>query len=102
MNRYLVALNDVKTFSESAIKEPETIRERFQEKYPPEVLYEEGDKDKPRVIGCDQLRPMVIYVWFTKDRTEVWRDKEILQNALFCSSAVYDDNPLHNLNESTI
>ena len=47
---YLVALNSVnsdpKTFSESAIQDPENIRATFEEKYPPEILYEEGDKEK--------------------------------------------------------
>ena len=100
---YLVALNDVnsdpKTFSESAIQDPENIRARFKWKYPPEVLYEEGDKGKSKVFGRDVLQPGVIYVWFTKEGAELWRDPEILQNALFCSLAVYEYNPLHFLEE---
>ena len=56
---YLVALNSVnsdpKTFSESAIQDPENIRARFKRKYPPEILYEEGDKEKSKVFGRDEL-----------------------------------------------
>ena len=100
---YLVALNSVnsdpKTFSESAIQDPENIRARFKQKCPPEILYEEGDKEKSKVFGRDVLVPGVIYVWFTKERSEPWRDPEILQNALFCSLAVYEYNPLQYLEE---
>ena len=100
---YLVALNNVnndpKTFSESAIKDPENIRARFKEKYPPEILYEEGYKEKSKVFGRDILETGVVYVWFTRERAEVWRDPEILQNALFCSIAVYEYNPLYFLED---
>ena len=103
MHFYLVALNcvnsDPKTFSKSAIQDPENIRSRFREKYPPEMLYEEGDKEKRKVFGRDVLQPGVVYVWFTKERAELWRDPEILQNALFCSSAVYEYNPLNFLED---
>ena len=48
-------------------------------------------------MGQDLLTPGVVYVWLTKK--EPWEDLEILQNALTCTRAVYEDNPLQYLKE---
>ena len=99
MLRFFVALNDadgdLKHFDESSIKDPEKIRAKFKEKHPPVVLYEEGDKEKGRIVTQDVLTPGIVYVWLTKK--EPWEDREILQNAFICSRAVYEDNPFQYL-----
>ena len=92
MPRYFVALDDVdgdiiKQFDELSITDPEKIRQKFREREPPVVLYEEGDWTKGKVVGQDVFKPgPVIYLWLVKK--EAWEEPEILQNALFCSTAV--------------
>ena len=94
--RFVVALGDaVKQFDELSIKDPEKIRDKFKEKTCPEVLYEGGDREKGRIIGQDSLSPGVVYVWYLKK--EPWEVPEIVQNALYCSQAVYKENPYQYL-----
>ena len=104
MVRYFLALNDAnsppQSFDEAAIKDPEIIRSRFKEKYTPEIVYEEGDRSKGKAVGQDELEPGVVYVWFSK-KTEVWKDHQILQSAMFCAGAVYEDNPFSYLKKKS-
>ena len=93
--RYFVALNDAendaKQFDEPSINDPEKIREKFREKMCPTVLYEDGDREKGRIVGQDSLSRGVVYVWYIKK--EPWEVPEVVQNALFCCQAVYKKNP---------
>ena len=88
-------LGPCEQFDEKTIKDPEKIRKKFKQKTKPEVLYEEGVKEKVKVVGSDDLTPNHVYVWFVNKKQ--WEDPEILQNALFCSRAVYEGNPLQYL-----
>ena len=101
---YLVALDDVNAacqwFDELSIKDPDEIRRKFKEKQPPKVLYEEGDRMKARVVGQDEFIPGTVYVWFAEKKA--WEKPDILQNALFCSKAVYEENPLQYLKQCKI
>ena len=101
MPRYFVVLDDIngdiiKQFDELSITDPEKIRQKFREKEPPVILYEEGDRMKGKIVGQDIFKPgPVIYLWSVKK--EAWEEPELLQNALFCSTAVYEKNPFQYL-----
>ena len=107
MPRYLVALDEadgqLEQFNGESI-DPEKIRERFRQTTPPEVLHEvndEGHIERAVVVGNDEdkvtPKARAIYVWFVHKKP--WEDPEILQNALFCSEAVYERNPFMHLKE---
>ena len=99
-----MALDDVdgdnlRQFDELSIRDPDKIRAKFGEKNPPEVLYEDGDRKRGKIVGRDEFKQGHVYVWLVNKAA--WEEPEILQNALFCSTAVYKENPLAYLKGGT-
>ena len=55
--------NDARRFSIEDANHPEKIREKFQEKTAPIIIYEEGDMTKGKLFGKDILEDSKTYVW---------------------------------------
>ena len=98
MGRITIALDDIDkgptaSFSEENARDADKIRRKFKQDKAPIFIYEDGDKEKRKEVGKDQLYAGSFYVWKTEQ--ELWENKEIIQNALVCSTAVYKENPYH-------
>ena len=70
-------------FNADKVKSPDHIKSAFREDVAPTFVFEENCDEKRKEIGRDDLKPNVIYVWRIKK--EIWEEKELVQNALFCS-----------------
>ena len=87
-------------FNISSEKLADKIAEFFKRSRPPEFLYDVTDNLKSRSIRVlpekAQLSEERQYLW-VEDKNH-WQDKTLVQNALFCSKAAYQKNPLTYLN----
>ncbi|XP_063710828.1 uncharacterized protein LOC134839263 isoform X1 [Symsagittifera roscoffensis] len=74
------------------------IAREFQKVHPPQILFDiTEDENNPAQIATETnpLVPGRFYRWKTAE--EKWQNKELVQNALFCSLASYEDRPLSYL-----
>jgi len=99
MARVFIALDNIdgviKQFDVEEVKDAENIREKLKQDETPHFVYEDGDIEKRKEIGKDDLIPGCIYVWLTKKN--LWENRMIVQNALFNAEAVYKSNPFTTL-----
>ena len=62
-------------------------------------MEEHGEYVNSLLIGQHTFEHKETYIW--KIKQEIWNDKIKVQNALFCSMAMYEDHPFHFLNNNT-
>ena len=77
---------------------PAKIAGRFQRDRPPTFLYDVTDNldNRDPEILLSELSEGKKYLWV--EHEDHWQDKKLVQNALFCSKAAYQKNPLEYLN----
>ena len=79
------------------------IAREFQKEHPPQILYDiTEDEENPEVIVTENKSLVAGRSYWWKLHGEKWQDKELVQNALFCSLASYDDRPLRFLKDNKI
>ena len=91
---FLDDLDSEKSF-ENTVNILEDIRRYFKKDHQPQILYDITENLNNREPIATQNTPLVggrSYLWL--DAREKWQDKELVQNALFCSAASYEENPL--------
>ena len=96
---YLDDAKHPKTFKVSE-KILEEIAREFQQEHPPEILFDITDDEEngvPIVTAKSPLEGGKEYRW--KVAEEKWKNRKLIQNALFCSRASYDERPLKYLEE---
>jgi len=81
-------------FNAEDIKDADNIQKRFHLDKRPKFLFKDGKVGEKYNIG-DDLEPFATYVLLTK--AQFWEDKEKIQNAAICSTAVYKQNPFQYL-----
>ncbi|XP_063711509.1 uncharacterized protein LOC134839816 [Symsagittifera roscoffensis] len=90
-------------FNINSEKLPEEIAECFKRNRPPEFLYDvTGNRESRNVkvlLENTELTEGRHYLWVVEDEAH-WQDKTLVQNALFCSIAAYQINPLDYLNDT--
>ena len=88
-------------FNINSEKLPDKIAEFFDRSRPPEFLYDVTDNLESRNIRVfpenTELSEGRQYLWV--EAKDHWQDKKLVQNALFCSNAAYQKNPLEYLND---
>ena len=103
MERIFIYLDDAE--HPKAFRKGDNILDRiareFQKEHPPQILYDITEDEENREPIATENHTLVAgrsYLW--KLAEEKWQDKELVQNALFCSRAAFEDRPLNYLKEN--
>ena len=81
----------------------ENIRLKFNKDRHPQVLYDITEVSSNRNPITPENTPLIRgrhYLW--ADGREKWEDRQLVQNALFCSNAAYQYKPIHYLNAKKV